>query len=336
VLGLNLASKALSSVDHHEHLSVVDHLDELRTRLIIALAVFGVAFAFCFWQNNRLLSIINTPLAHQTQAQVRDGHGPLGATYVVQQNARNIAVELRSVVGLLQRSHQPAAVRGALTTVDRHLARDVRGLSAPPTGDKPITLGIGEPFSTTITVSLIFALILSLPILLLQVYNFFMPALDPEQRRRIRPVLMAVPGLFITGVLFGYYVVLPAAIHFLQNFNSSQFNVLVQASQYYRFAATILLAMGLVFEIPVAIVAVVQGGIVTPKQLRGGRRYAMGACAAFAAFMPGDAVTMLLETVPLYLLFEFGVFIASVLERVSRRREPLLSQAAVAATSPTA
>jgi sec-independent protein translocase protein TatC len=109
-------------------------------------------------------------------------------------------------------------------------------------------------------------------------------------------------------------------LHFFQNFNSSEFNVLVQASQYYKFAATTLLAMGLLFQIPVAILAVTRAGIVTPRQLRHHRRYAILACGLVAAVLPGDAVTMLLETAPLYLLFEASVLLASITER--RRARP--------------
>ena len=119
---------------------------------------------------------------------------------------------------------------------------------------------------------------------------------------------------------FGYVVVLPAAVHFLQNFNSEQFNVLVQASQYYKFAATMLLAMGLLFQVPVGILAVTRAGGITPRQLRSHRRYAVGACALVAAVLPGDIVTMLLETVPLYLLFEGSVLLASLYERRARKR----------------
>jgi Sec-independent protein translocase protein (TatC) len=109
--------------------------------------------------------------------------------------------------------------------------------------------------------------------------------------------------------------VLPAAVHFLQNFNSSEFNVMVQASPYYKFAATVLLAMGLSFQAPVAIVGAVRTGLVTPRQLRHNRRYAVLACAAVAAFLPGDAFTLALETVPLYLLYEASILIASVVAR---------------------
>jgi sec-independent protein translocase protein TatC len=318
---------ALKPVEHDEQLSVVGHLDELRSRLIIALAVVGVAFGFCFWQNHQLLHLINAPLARQTQKQVRDGHGPLGATYIVQRSARDVAVQLHSVVGALAAEHQPAAVQSALAHAGSDLARDVKQLSAPPAGDRPVTLGIGEPFTTTVTVTLIFALILSLPVLLMQAYAFFMPALEPEARRRMKPVLAAVPLLFIAGVAFGYFAVLPAAVRFFQNFNSGQFNVLVQASQYYKFAATTLLAMGLLFQVPVAIIAVTRAGVITPQQLRHNRRYAVGVCALVAALLPGDAITMLLETVPLYLLFELSVLVATFTERRRRRAEASLAQA---------
>ena len=156
--------------------------------------------------------------------------------------------------------------------------------------------------------------------LLLQAYGFFIPALEPEQRRRMLPVTVAIPILFAVGVAFGYAVVLPASLHFFQNFNSDQFNVLVQASQYYKYAATILLAMGLVFQVPIAIVAVTRAGLITPRQLRRNRRYAVLACGLVAAVLPGDAITMLLETLPLYLLFEFSVLVAAIAERRSPAR----------------
>ncbi len=301
-------------VGHDEEISTVGHLDELRARLIACLVVIAVAFGFCFWQNHRLLRVIDRPLAHQTQEQVRSGHGPLGATYAVAQNARDVALQLHAVVGVFG-ARASVHDRAALVTVDRHLRGDIARLSAPPQGDRPVTLGIGEPFTTTVTISLVFALILALPFVLHQVYGFLMPALDPRERRRIVPLLAAIPFLFAAGVLFGYFVVLPAAVHFFQNFNSSEFNVLVQANPYYKFAATTLLAMGFLFQVPVGIVAVTRAGLISARRLRRNRRYAVLACGLVAAVLPGDAVTLLLETVPLYLLFELGVLIASLLER---------------------
>ncbi len=308
---------AVGRIGHEDRISVVNHLEELRGRLIVCLAVIAVAFGFCFWQNHTLLNIINKPLAHETQKQVKAGSGPLGSTYAVQQSARTVATQLQVVVRALERpgSGASAATKVSLASVEPALHGAIERLSAAPQGNKPVTLGIGEPFTTTIGISFIFAMILSLPVVLYELYGFLLPAFSPEQRRIATPLMLAIPFLFITGVMFGYFVVLPAAVRFFQNFNSGEFNVLVQASQYYHFAAVILLAMGFIFQVPVGVLAATRAGIVTTKQLRRNRRYAVLACGAVAAFLPGDAITLILETVPLYLLFELSVLIARIIER---------------------
>jgi sec-independent protein translocase protein TatC len=313
---------AVGRIGHEERLSVVDHLEELRTRLIISVAAITVAFGLCLWQNHALLHIINEPLAAQTQKQVRTGHGPLGATYTVQQSARTVAVDVERAITILDHPGSGATppARAALLAITPELQRAVKRLSAPPQGDKPVTLGIGEPFSTTIGISLMFALVLALPVVLFELYGFLLPAFGPQEQRLVAPFSVAIPLLFAAGVLFGYFVVLPSALRFFQNFNSNQFNVLVQASQYYHFAGMILLAMGFVFQVPIAILAITRAGIVTARQLRHNRRYAILACGAIAAILPGDAVTLVLETVPLYLLFEASVLLASILERRETRQ----------------
>jgi sec-independent protein translocase protein TatC len=313
---------AAGIIGHEDRLSFVDHLEELRVRLIVSLAALAVAFGFCMWQNHALLNIINKPLAHETQKQVKAGNGPLGATYTVQQSARTVATQLQLVVHALQRpgSGASAQTRASLQGVSPALHKAIVRLSKAPEGNKPVTLGIGEPFTTTLGVALIFAFILALPVILYELYGFLLPAFNPEQKRIATPLMLAIPFLFVIGVTFGYFVVLPAAVRFFQNFNSGQFNVLVQANQYYHFAAVILLAMGLVFQVPVGILAATRSGVVTPRQLRHNRRYAILACGAVAAFLPGDAITLLLETVPLYLLFEMSVLLATLIEHRERRR----------------
>src|ERR1700691_1730909 len=313
---------AIGSVGYEERLSLVDHLSELRTRLIVSIAAIALAFGFCMWQNHALLNVIDAPLAHQTQKQVSAGEGPLGATYTVQQNTRDVANQLAIVVAALERpdSGASATTRSSIQSVGPHLRKDIAKLSTAPSGNKPVTLGIGEPFNTTIGVALMFALILALPIILYELYGFLLPAFSPEQRKIAAPLMLAIPVLFAAGVTFGYFVVLPAAVRFFQNFNSGQFNVLVQASQYYHFAAVILLAMGLVFQVPVGILAATRAGVVTTRQLRRNRRYAVLACGAEAAFLPGDAITLKLETVPMYLLFELSLMIARFVEYRAGRR----------------
>jgi sec-independent protein translocase protein TatC len=308
---------AIRTIDHEDRLSIVDHLEELRTRLIVSAIVLALVFGVCLWQNHALLKFINRPLAKQTTQQVARGEGPLGQTWLAQKGVREVAGETQSIVRTLSapNSGLPAATRNQLARAIPRLQADVAKIPRTPTGNLPVTLGVGEPFTTTLTVALYFALVLALPLILFELYGFVMPAFSPRERRVIRPLLVSVPFLFVTGVAFGYLVVLPAAVRFLQNFNSGQFNAMVQANQYYKFAATILLAMGASFQAPVVIVGAVRAGLVTPRQLRRNRRYAILACAAIAAFLPGDAFTLLLETVPLYLLYEASILIASVVAR---------------------
>ncbi len=232
--------KAVSSDDR---LTLVEHLDELRFRVIVSLAVFGAALALCFWQNHLLLELAGGPLP--------DNHGRL------------------------------------------------------------ITFGVTEPFTTTVTVASYGALILSLPIILYQAYAFLLPAFSKQQQRSIVPLLLLIPVLFITGIAFGYFVVLPAATHFLLNFNDTQFNIQVRARDYYSFFSSTLLACGIVFQIPVGILAVTRLGIVKVSQLRKNRRYAYLGCAVVAAALPGvDPVSMLLETAPLIALYELSIVLA--------------------------
>ena len=245
--------RRVKAIAHDDEVSLVEHLDELRARVVVSIAVFGVALGLCFWQNQLLIELANAPLPA--------GHSQL------------------------------------------------------------LTLGVSEPFTTTMTVAAYGAFVLSLPIILYQVYAYVLPAFSHQQRRTVGPLLLLVPVLFLAGIAFGYFVVLPAAVRFFVNFNASEFNVLVQASQFYRFAATVLLAMGLVFQVPVAILAATRVGLVTVEQLRKSRRYAIVACAAIAAFLPGDAITLVLETVPLYVLYEASILVASLVVRRAAARE---------------
>jgi sec-independent protein translocase protein TatC len=237
----------LRPVDFEDRLTLVEHLDELRTRIIISIGVFAVAFGLCFWQNSRLLDIANQPLP----------------------------------------------------------------------GDKtPITFGVAEPFTTTVTITAYAALVISLPVILYQAYAFILPALTDREKRVIVPFLMGVPLLFVAGVVFGYFVVLPAATKFLLNFNDNQFNIRIRARDYYSFFTVTLAVMGLIFQLPIGILAITRLGIVTPEQLSQNRRYAWVILAVVAMLLPGtDPISMLLELVPLLLLYEGSVLLAKTVGR---------------------
>jgi sec-independent protein translocase protein TatC len=226
--------RAIRTVGHDERLSLVDHLDELRTRLMISAAVLAVAFGVCLWQNHTLLRVINRPLKEQTRKQVAKGEGTVGQAYLAQKGLLKVAQDTEAALSVLvaPRSGVTPPARAQLRPLVGRLRGDIAKLPRGSPGDNPVTLGVGEPFTTTLTVSLYFALILALPVILYELYGFVMPGLTPRERRAVRPLLVAVPALFVAGVTFGYFIVLPAAVRFFVNFNASEFNVLVQASQF--------------------------------------------------------------------------------------------------------
>jgi len=236
-------------VGHEDRLTLVEHLDELRTRIVISVFAFVAALIACFWQNHLLLDIINDPL---------------------------------------------------------------------PTHQTPITLSPTEPFTTTLTVSAYAAILIALPIVLYQLYAFILPAFSPTEKKVALPLLLMVPFLFIAGAVFAYFVVVPAALKFLLNFNDTEFNTQLRARDYYSFVLLTLLSAGIVFQVPVGILGLTRLGIVTPQKLKSSRRYAYLGCAVLAAALPGvDPISMLIEMVPLVLLYELSILLSVFFGRSS-------------------
>ncbi len=241
-------ARRIKPVGHEDRLSLVDHLDELRNRLMVSVAAFTVAFGVCAWQNHAILEIVNDPL--------------------------------------------------------------------PKDFAKPITLGVTEAFTTTFTNAAYAAILISLPVILYQIYAFVLPAFSDTERRVATPVALMVPVLFVAGVLFCYFLVLPPATDFLLNFNSSEFQTEVRARDYYSFATLTMLAMGLGFQLPLAILALVTLNITSVEKLRKNRRYAYLVIAVVAALLPTvDPVSLMLEMIPLILLYEMSIVLAATLLR---------------------
>ena len=318
-------ASTLRPIRHEDRLSLVDHLDELRKRLIACIVVFLIAFGVCLWQDNAILDIMNRPLdngaslLHKKSAPKND---PLERTARYQATVHRTALASAKAFDALAASADGAAARASYTELaaaQRAIAKAV----PPEAKRRPVTLGVGEPFTATIRIVAYAALLLSLPFLLFQAYAFVLPAFSSKERQVALPLMMMVPFLFIAGVVFSYYMVLPNAVSFLQNFNADNYDILIQANQFYKFSVTVLIAMGIAFQVPVGILAITRVGIVTTAQLRHSRRYAFLVCAIAAMLLPGqDPVTMLSLLAPLYLLFEGSILLAAVLDRRARRREP--------------
>jgi sec-independent protein translocase protein TatC len=231
-----------------DKLTLVEHLDELRNRIIVSLVALAGAFALCFWQSDLMLEIANEPL--------------------------------------------------------------------PDNVPQPITFGVTEPFFTTVEVSAYGAMILALPLVLYQIYAYVLPAFSPAEKRMLMPFLLAVPFLFLTGVAFAYFVVMPVAVEFLLNFNEQEFAINVRARDYYSFFGVMLVAMGLLFQIPTAMIALTRLEIVSPDWFARNRRYAILVIAIVSAAAPGgDPVSMFMIMIPLLLLYEVSIVIARRFDR---------------------
>ena len=300
---------AIRPVGYDDRLSVVEHLDELRNRLIFSAGVFVVAFALCLVFNHQLLTIINKPLKETTEQRTREGKGILGEIYVLNKTVRELQASNARLYRSLASRLTPAqrAEMENTITAQNALVSKLQG----PNGAQPVTLGPGEPFSATFTVAFYFALLISMPLILYQLYAFVLPAFSPEERKVALPLMLMIPVLFIAGVLFGYYLVLPAAVRFLQNFNSDQFNILLQAKDYYKFAVLTLVASGIVFQVPVGILALTRLGVVTPQFLTRNWRYAVVILTVIAVLLPGtDPVSTIIECIPLYLLYGLSILLS--------------------------
>jgi sec-independent protein translocase protein TatC len=319
-------SKVLRPIGHHERLSIVDHLDELRSRLIVCLAALLVAFGICFWQNHALLSVLNRALPHVSTVS-----GQHGLAAVPNNSVR----ERRGLIKAAAAFNTLAATASISAPARQAYAQAAQGIEAaakalPPTAtaqERPITIGVGEPFTTTLTVAAYFALLFTLPVLIYEAYGFVIPALNPDERRVAVPVMAVAPALFLIGVAFAYLVVLPPAVHFLQGYNSGAFDVLVQAKAYYTFEILTMLGVGLAFQLPMGLLALHRLGAIDGRTLTRHWRYAVVIIAVIAAAMPGaDPVTTGLETLPLVVLF----LVSIVMLRIADRRA-----AARAAAEPT-
>jgi sec-independent protein translocase protein TatC len=309
---------ALRPIRHEDRLSLVEHLDELRTRLIICGVTIAVAFGLCFWQNQALLSVLNKPL-RETSTAVESG-GRLSQT------ARQSALQTKALAQLGRALDTlatgaeglPASTRAAFETQMRAYRATVAQLPSAVPKREPVTLGVGEPFTTTVSTAFWFALLFSLPIVLYQLYAFIIPAFSPRERRVAMPLMAMIPFLFVAGVLFAYFVVLPPAIRFLQHFNDESFDVLVQARDYYRFEILTMLAVGIIFQVPIGMVALNRAGILTAERLRRTWRYAVVIIAIVAALLPGvDPVTTVLEMLPLLALYGLSILLLTWLDRRS-------------------
>ncbi len=310
--------RVLRPVGQEDRLSVVDHLDELRQRLIVVGVTLVVAFGLSYWQNQTLLNLLNSPLPSTTSNQSNHIGG-----------LTNDQVKLGRDLGSLEGIFTQLARSATLAAPDRALiaaaaqkfgaaSRDLPKKTAPKL---PITVGVGEAFTTTLTVCFYFALLLTLPVLLYEAYAFVIPALSSRERRIALPIMLAAPVLFAIGVVFTFLIVMPPAVRFLQGYNSNHFDNLVQAKPLYSFELLTMAAIGLTFQMPIGLLGLQRAGIINGSTLTRHWRYSVVGIAVIAAALPGaDPVTSALEATPLVILFLVSIVMLKIADRRDAKR----------------
>jgi len=234
-------------LSHGEEATLVEHLDELRSRLIICLFAIVPAFILTFAFHEQIMEWLTGPL---------------------------------------------------------------------PGDRKLVTLGVTEPFTTSVKVSMIAALAITLPVILWQVWAFLAPAVSPHFERIVLVFVVLATGLFVAGVAFMYVVVLPRALDFLTSYDDDFYDIQIRASYYYTFAAMTLLAGGLAFLMPIFVLALVRLRILSSRSLRSNRRIAYVVLLVFAILLPTvDPVSLAFEVVPLIVLFELAIWLSVFMER---------------------
>jgi sec-independent protein translocase protein TatC len=193
---------------------------------------------------------------------------------------------------------------------------DVLNRPLPPGHRQLLATGVAEPFTVSIVVSLYAGLAVSSPVVVWQIWAFFAPAFGPSAERKMLLLVAFAVALAASGLAFGYWILLPRAIHFLTNYDSKHFLHLIKASTYYSFVVTILLGIVVVFQLPLVVLGLVSLGVLTSRTLRKNRRLGYFITAAVALALPGpDLVTTLLELLPMWVLFEGSIWLAVLFER---------------------
>ncbi len=232
---------------HGEEATLVEHLDELRSRLIISLVVIVPAFLLAFAFHEQIMEWLTGPL---------------------------------------------------------------------PDDKKLVTLGVTEPFTVSVKVSLIAGLALALPVVLWQIWSFLAPAVEVHAQRIVLVSVLIATALFACGVVFMYYVALPRALQFLTTYDEELYNIQIRASYYYSFVALLLFGGGLAFLLPIFLLALVRLRVLSSDRLRRNRGAAFIFLLVFAALLPTvDPVSLAFEVIPLVALYEASIWIAVLMER---------------------
>lgn len=326
-------------------MSFLEHLDELRKRLVKSVLILIAAFLICFNYSNDIYNFLSIPVLKalnevqrrelpvkgitgaeqlRTISEIREGDSgrytisvdtKIGATVLPAGTSvgAEVSRDADGNIGLF--TTEPVFTTNAIVPKGVRLPVDyIDGIAkAQPNADSKMTITTApENFTLLVTVSLYAAIALALPLLLWQVWGFISPALYRHERRYVTPFIALSTISFVVGAAFAYYILFPPAINFLLNVGEGQFQFQLRATDYLDFITIIMLAMGLIFQMPAITYVLARIGIVSAGLLIKSWKIALIVILIVAAIVSptADVVNMMLFATPMIALYVVSIFIA--------------------------
>jgi sec-independent protein translocase protein TatC len=323
-------------------MSFLEHLDELRKRIVRSVIFIVIAFIGCFFVSQYIYNFLEVPIKRAlTEAAFRDmtaagldesSIGPLAGLkegdrgkYVfgratsfgpiaVQAGASvevAVAADGEGKLGLY--TEEPLFTQGGIVAKGVRLPIDLaeKPSDVPDLGEKLVVQTAQEAFTLYVTVSLYSAIAISIPFLLLQIWGFISPALYQHEKSYVTPFIALSSTAFVAGAAFAYYILFPPAVGYLLGV-AEEFRPLLRATDYFDLITLIMLAMGVIFQMPAVTYVLARIGLVSPKFLISNWKIALIIILIVAAFVSptGDIPNMMLFAMPMVVLYIFSIFIA--------------------------
>jgi sec-independent protein translocase protein TatC len=325
------------------HMSFLEHLDELRKRLVRSVIAIVIAFLFCFWASPTIFDFLSVPIRRAlSEAERRDlpiagANGPaqvsplsglqvgdtgryifdrsttLGSTVVLPgaSVASIVGVDHEGNPGLF--TNEPMVTSNGVVPSGIRLPVDLAlNASNEPTADERLIVTTApESFTLLVSVSLYSAIALAIPFLLWQIWGFISPALYRHERAYVTPFIGLSSISFVAGAAFAYYILFPPALKYLIGL-ASEFRPLLRATDYFDFITLIMLAMGIIFQMPAISYVLARIGILTPQLLIKSWRISLVIILVVAALVSptADVINMMLFAAPMMALYIVSIFIA--------------------------
>lgn len=337
------------------NMSFLDHLDELRKRLVSSVIIVLLAFVFCWFVSDRIYNFLSVPIRRALSEAVRrdlpvsgvtgqekllqiaeikegdsgryifDRSTNIGQTVIVPGTSVSAEVTRDSEGKLGLFTSEPLITNNAIVPKGVRLPVQFQetALSEPNADERMTVTTAGEQFSLFVTVSLYSAIAISVPLLLWQIWMFISPALYKHERAYVTPFIGLSSVSFVLGAAFAYYILFPPAANYLLGLGEGEFQLLLKASDYLDFIMIIMLAMGVIFQMPAVTYVLARIGLVSAGMLARSWKIAIVVILIVAAVVSptGDIPNLMLFAAPMMVLYVVSIVIAWFFGR-KRQSEP--------------